>query len=77
MGPPTAAIGDAPELSHIQVHHLPGPARAGALRWPAQLLTGRGQVAQSGDPESVQPPAHGAQVQLMAFSVQVVMDAPG
>ena len=66
-----------PRLLHIQVHHLPGPCRADALRGSAQLLTCRGQVAQSGDPESVQPPAHGAQMQLMAFGAQMVMDAPG
>lgn len=74
---PAAAVGDAPELLHIQVHHLPVTACADALRGSAQLLTGRGEIPQAEYPESVQPPAYGAQMQLVALPAQVVMDASG
>ncbi|CWB19403.1 Uncharacterised protein [Streptococcus pneumoniae] len=41
---PAAPLGDAPDLLHVQVHHVPRPSRGDLLGSLAQVFSGRGQV---------------------------------
>ena len=77
VGPPAAAVGDASDLLYVQVHHVPGPPRPDPLGWASQVVPVRGEVTQPGDPQPVQPPAHGPQVQLVPETEQVAVDASG
>ncbi|KIK86932.1 hypothetical protein OC70_05255 [Micrococcus luteus] len=74
---PAAPVRDLPDLLHVQVHHVPRAAGGDLLRSLAQVLTRGREVWQPGDAQSVQPPAHSAQAQLVAFRDEVVMDAAG
>ena len=57
MRPPASAVGDPPELLHIQVRRLPRPLRKDPLPGPAQLFPCWGEVPQARHSESAQTPA--------------------
>lgn len=77
VGAPAAAIGGPAQLLHIEMDHVPRPGGSDLVRDPAGVLAAGSEIPQPGDPESVQPSAHGAQMQVVALGVQVVMAASG
>lgn len=74
-GPPVASW-DAPEILHIQVHHLPRPCREDVLPEPAQRLVGSGKTPESRDPQPEHAPAYATQVPLMTLATHVDLDGP-
>ena len=76
MSTPAAPLGDAPDLLHVQVHHVPRAAGGDLLRSLAQVLTRGREVWQPGDAQPVQPPAHRSEAHPVALGDEVVMDAP-
>lgn len=74
VGPPATTIRVPPECLHIQVDHVPSPRGPDALGWVSQVLPIRGEITQPGDPQPHQPADHGAQMQLVPQSQQVMVD---
>jgi hypothetical protein len=73
VNPPAAAVGDAADLLHIDVDHVPGPARDDASGCSVGLAV---RVDESAPvrPQRQQMPRHGAPTDCHALAAQLEGD---
>lgn len=77
VGAPAAAVGDAPDLLHINVDHVSGIPGDDLPSWFPVGGPGGVEVAQAADAQAHQPPPDGALADLLSLAVQFGGDGPG